>query len=142
MRKEQTNIAKREKLFERDTQDLIEYVKWISQDLGMLRDRGRISEKVISDLKRSGEESVDSLMSTLASHKHKQETLDRNVDGLRVVIVEKESEIASREEEVNNLKRMIELETNEKEIEIRRIRTEIDEQNKVIDRKQNFNFFR
>jgi hypothetical protein len=37
----------------------------------MLRDRGRISEKIISDLKQSGEESVDSLMSTLTQHKHR-----------------------------------------------------------------------
>lgn len=69
----------REKLFERDSVDLIEYVKWISGDLSMLRDRSRISEKVISDLKRTGEDSVDSLMETLSTHKHKQETLDREV---------------------------------------------------------------
>ena len=37
----------------------------------MLRDRGRISEKIISDLKQSGEESVDSLMGTLTHHKHR-----------------------------------------------------------------------
>ena len=69
MRKEETNIQRREKQFERDTQDLIEYVKWISGDLSMLRDRARISEKVINDLKKSGEESVDSLMETLSVNK-------------------------------------------------------------------------
>ena len=58
---------KREKLYERDMQDLIEYVKWIQTDLCMLRDRGRVSEKIISDLKRSGEDSVDSLMNTLST---------------------------------------------------------------------------
>jgi len=71
MRKEETNIMRREKQFERDTVDLIEYVKWISGDLSMLRDRARISEKVINDLKQSGEESVDSLMSTLSQNKQK-----------------------------------------------------------------------
>jgi hypothetical protein len=65
MRQEESLIQKREKLFERDTQDLLEYVKWISADLSMLRDRARIAEKIISDLKKSGEESVDSLMSNL-----------------------------------------------------------------------------
>jgi hypothetical protein len=41
--------------------------------------------------------------------------------------------VAIKEDDINNLKRTIELETNEKELEIRRIKTEIDEQNKVIE---------
>jgi hypothetical protein len=71
MRKEETLIGKREKLYERDMQDLIEYVKWIQTDLCMLRDRGRVSEKIISDLKRSGEDSVDSLMNTLSTNRQR-----------------------------------------------------------------------
>ncbi len=46
----------------------------------MLRDRARVSEKVISDLKRSGQESVDQLMEKLTSNKKKQERLDSEVD--------------------------------------------------------------
>ena len=34
------------------------------------------------------------------------------------------------------MKRLIELETNEKEVEIRRIKTEIEEQNKVMENQQ------
>lgn len=45
--------------------DLVEYVKWVTEDLGALRDRVKIAEKVISDLKRTGEESVESLLSNL-----------------------------------------------------------------------------
>lgn len=48
----------------------------------------------------------------------------------------REDEIAMKEDQINNLKRLVELETNEKEIEIRRIKTEIDEQNKVIEGQQ------
>ena len=133
MRKEETLIQKREKLFEQDTSDVLEYVKWISADLSMLRDRSRIAEKIVSDLKRSGEQSVDSLMSTLAHHKHSQEHLDHEIDSIRAVINAKEHEVSIREGDITNLKRLIELETNEKQIEIRRIKTEIDEQNKVIE---------
>ena len=115
---------------------MIEYVKWISSDLGMLRDRARVSEKVISELKRSGEDSVDTLMETLSAHRTKQDQLDRDVEAQRSIIVGKENQIAAKEDEINGLKRLIELETNEKEIEIRRIRTEIDEQNKVIESQQ------
>jgi hypothetical protein len=48
-----------------DTSDLVEYVKWITGDLGLLRDRVRIAEKVISDLRRTGEENVESLLNNL-----------------------------------------------------------------------------
>jgi len=44
---------------------LVEYVKWITNDLGVLRDRVRIAEKIINDLRRSGEESVESLLNNL-----------------------------------------------------------------------------
>jgi chromosome segregation ATPase len=136
MRQEQKHIQSREKLYDRDYQDLLEYIKWISGDLSMLRDRGRISEKIISDLKQSGEESVDSLMSTLTHHKHRQDALDREVDGLRFVVNQKEREIAVKEGDITNLKRLIELETNEKEVEIRRIKSEIEEQTKVMENQQ------
>ena len=38
-----------------------------------------------------------------------------------------------KEGDITSLKRLIELETNEKEVEIRRIKTEIEEQNKVME---------
>ena len=106
---------------------MIEYTKWISENLSMLRDRGRVAEKVIHDLKKTGEDSVDQLMEKLNVHKHQQESLDREVESLRSVIEQKEEEISFKEEQINNLKRLIEHETNDKEIEIRRIKTEIEE---------------
>jgi hypothetical protein len=50
---------------DKDVQDLVEYVKWITGDLGVLRDRVRIAEKIINDLRRTGEESVESLLNNL-----------------------------------------------------------------------------
>jgi len=54
-----------EKKLDRDLNDLIEYTKWISSECEKLRDRVKASEKEISDLKTSGEASVESLMETL-----------------------------------------------------------------------------
>lgn len=133
LRKEQAHIVRRERQYDQDNTDLVEYVKWVSGDLSMLRDRARVAEKVISDLKRSGQESVDQLMEKLSYNKQKQARLDTDVDALRAVIQGKEQEIARKEDEIVGLKRLIELETNEKEMEIRRIRLEIEEQNKVIE---------
>ena len=53
--------------------------------------------------------------------------MDREVDGLRGVVHGKEREISVKEGDITNLKRLIEMETSEKEVEIRRIKTEIEE---------------
>ena len=67
MEKVEKKIVNIEKNIDRDTGDLVEYVKWITVDLGALRDRVRIAEKIISDLRRTGEESVESLLNNLYS---------------------------------------------------------------------------
>jgi hypothetical protein len=65
-------IAKREKDQDRDIGDLVEYVKWVTGDLGVLRDRVRIAEKIISDLRRSGEENVEALLKNLYEQSKKR----------------------------------------------------------------------
>jgi len=67
MKYEENRIARREKSLDADMKDLVEYVKWVTNDLGVLRDRVRIAEKIISDLRWSGEESVESLLNNLYS---------------------------------------------------------------------------
>lgn len=65
--------VRREKNLDRDMNDMVEYVKWVTDDLGLLRDRVRIAEKIVSDLKRTGEESVESLLTKLyAQSKYKK----------------------------------------------------------------------
>lgn len=75
MNREEVSFKKREKKLDLDTSDLVEYVKWITGDLGKLRDRVRTAEKIINDLRRSGSESVESLLNTLYDCKRKQEAL-------------------------------------------------------------------
>ena len=44
---------------------MIEYVKWITDETSILRQRVRAAEHVISELRKSGETSVESLLDTL-----------------------------------------------------------------------------
>ena len=53
--------------------------------------------------------------------------MEQEADNIRDVINTKEYEISVKEEEVNKLKRLIEMETSEKEIEIKRIRQDIED---------------
>lgn len=71
MEKREKKIVKREKAQDKDMDDLVEYVKWITTDLGVLRDRVRIAEKIISDLRRSGEENVEALLKNLYEQSNK-----------------------------------------------------------------------
>jgi hypothetical protein len=57
--------ATREHRYKKDLYDLIEYTKWITTETGILRERVRKAEAVISSLRKSGESSVESLLKTL-----------------------------------------------------------------------------
>ena len=74
--KKERNHATVEKKLDQDMNDLVEYTKWVSSESQKLKDRVRKSEKVISDLKSSGESSVESLMETLYILKIKQQEMD------------------------------------------------------------------
>ena len=74
--KKERSHANVEKKLDQDMNDLVEYTKWVSSESQKLKDRVRKSEKVISDLKSSGESSVESLMETLYILKIKQQEMD------------------------------------------------------------------
>mmetsp|Transcript_32253 Transcript_32253/g.49368 ORF Transcript_32253/g.49368 Transcript_32253/m.49368 type:complete len:166 (+) Transcript_32253:229-726(+) len=74
--KKEKKAAAIEKELDQKMTDLVEYTKWINDECQLLRDRVRKSEKVINDLRSSGEASVESLMETLYVLKIKQEELE------------------------------------------------------------------
>lgn len=99
--KRQANV---EKKLDQDMNDLVEYTKWVSSESQKLKDRVRKSEKVISDLKSSGESSVESLMETLYILKIKQQEMDAQAQELRDIINTKEIMIKSKEEKKGTIK--------------------------------------
>lgn len=74
--KKESKSAKIEKKLDQDMNDLIEYTKWISFETEKLRDRVRASEKIINDLRTSGEQSVESLMESLYLLKMRAEDME------------------------------------------------------------------
>ena len=62
---EENRFSRKEMNYKKDLYDLIEYVKWITNETGILRERVRKAEAVISSLRQSGESSVESLLKTL-----------------------------------------------------------------------------
>lgn len=122
----------RAKKMEMDQADLVAYVKWITNDLGKLRARVRIAEKIIADLKKSGEESVEQLLNNLFDMKRKEEELANEADNLRDIVASKQDLIERKEGEISRVKSFIERETAAKDAEIQDHSEEIDDQRACI----------
>ena len=72
------------KNYKKELAGLIEYTKWITEETGILRDRVRKAEAVISSLRKSGESSVESLLKTLYKLRQEQERLESEAEMLRL----------------------------------------------------------
>lgn len=104
MENREKNAAVIEKKLDQDLSDLIEYTKWMSGENSKMKSRVRKAEKVISDLRSSGEDSVDQLMETLYLLKIQVEEREAEAEGMRTVIREKEDAIMLKEGEKGMLK--------------------------------------
>jgi spore cortex formation protein SpoVR/YcgB (stage V sporulation) len=113
--------------YKRDLYDLIEYVKWITNETSILRQRVRAAEHVISQLRRSGESSVESLLDTLYILRKKQEKLDAEANALRMDVQTKEAIIKKREEEKGSLKAAIEIQRAEQDFDFSKLRKQLDD---------------
>jgi|DEB0MinimDraft_12_1074336.scaffolds.fasta_scaffold36951_3 hypothetical protein len=83
-----------------------------------MRLRVRKAEKVISDLRTSGEDSVDKLMETLYLLKMKVEERESEAEKMRAIIREKEDMIAQQEGDKAAIKQKIEIDNADRENEI------------------------
>ena len=88
--------------------DLVEYVKWITNETTELRKRLRKAEKIINELRKSGEASVDTMINTLLSLKKKQDMLEAEAEAYRDDIKTKEAIMKEKETEKGDLQSAIE----------------------------------
>ena len=73
---DESKHVKKEVKYKKDMADMIEYVKWITYETGVLRERIRAAESIISQLRKNGEASVESLIQTLYQLRKKQDKLN------------------------------------------------------------------
>lgn len=88
----------------------------------MMKQRVRKAESIISDLRKSGEDSVDKLMETLYYLKLQVEEKERQAEEMREVIKNKEDTIQRKENMKSSLKQKIEINNADKENEIQALR--------------------
>lgn len=119
-------------MYQRDLTDLIEYVKWITTETSILRQRIRSAEKVICQLRSSGKASVESMLDTLFVLRKKQQKLDEEADALRLQVQNKESIIKRREEEKSSLKTGIKNQEADQDQDFSKLRKQLDDQKALI----------
>ena len=129
---EENRYAQRSQNYKKDLNDLVEYVKWITDETAILRARVRKAEAVICQLRKSGEQSVESLLATLYSLRKKQQQLDSEAELLMMHVKSKEMMIKMKEDEKGALKATLESEKSAMDFEFNKLRVQLDHQSKLI----------
>ena len=87
---------------------------------------------MICSLRKSGEQSVESLLKTLYSLRKKQQELDSEADLLMMHVKSKEMMIKMKEDEKGQIKATLETEKRHMDSEFNKLRTQLDQQSKLI----------
>ena len=123
-----------EKQLDQQLSDLVEYVKWISVENSKYKERVRKAEKVINDLRSSGEANVDKLMENLYNLKISVSQKEAEAERMRDVIKRKEDTIMAKENQKASIKQQIEINNADRENEIHALRQELRAQQELMEK--------
>ena len=90
-----SKIDSRDVAQEHNLKDLVKYAKKITAELEDYKQKVELSEKIVSDLQSTGNESVDSLLGMLKKYKRAQRNATEEIDKLQKLILVKDSEITN-----------------------------------------------
>ena len=62
---EENRFNRNERNYKRDLYDLVEYIKHITYETSLLSERIRKSEAFLSNLRKSGEKNIDTILATM-----------------------------------------------------------------------------
>ena len=82
---------------------LINYAKKLTLELEEQREKVAMAESIIADLKRAGSDNIDSLMNLLESYKLKQQETEREIKKMKQLIVLKDDEIITLDQDIQEL---------------------------------------
>jgi chromosome segregation ATPase len=93
----------REKANAKNLKGLINYAKKLTLELESQREKVAMAESIIADLKRAGSDNIDSLMNLLESYKLKQQETEREIKKMRQLIVLKDDELITLDQDIQEL---------------------------------------
>ena len=99
-------IEERDVAQEKNIRNLVKYSKKITAELETYKEKVEMSEKVVQDLRQTGNESVDSLFVMLKRYKRQARNTQEEIDKLNQLLILKDSEISGLNEELHCLNDM------------------------------------
>jgi hypothetical protein len=78
--------AHRMNYLNKDKQWLIKFCNQLKEELGWCKDRVRVAEKIMHDLKATGQESVESLIRTIDGFEAKRQRLENEIAELTRIV--------------------------------------------------------
>jgi chromosome segregation ATPase len=96
-------LDEREKSNAKILKGLINYAKKLTRELDEQREKVQMAESIIADLKRAGSDNIDSLMNLLESYKLKQQETEREIKKMKQLIVLKDDEIITLDQDIQEL---------------------------------------
>ena len=99
-------IEQRDLAQEKNIRGLVKYSKKITAELEEYKQKVEMSERVVQDLRQTGNESVDNLFGMLKRYKRQARNTQEEIDKLNQLIIIKDNEITGLNEELTCLKDM------------------------------------
>ena len=96
-------LEDRDQSQDKNLRNLITYAKKITADLEDYKQKVETSEKIVADLKQSGNESVDSLLGMLKKYKRAMRNTQEEIEKLNQLILVKDNEITTLNQELSAL---------------------------------------
>lgn len=79
---------------------LIKYAKKLTKELEQYRQKVSMAERIIEDLRSTGNESLDSLINMLNSYREKQVQTEEEIEKLKKLVVLKDDELGCLDEDI------------------------------------------
>ena len=99
-------IEKRDIAQEKNIRNLVRYSKKITAELEDYKQKVEMSERVVQDLRQTGNDSVDSLFSMLKRYKRQARNTQEEIDKLNQLMIMKDNEIIGLNQELTALNDM------------------------------------
>ena len=96
-------LDEREKSNAKNLKGLINYAKKLTRELDEQREKVQMAESIIADLKKAGSDNIDSLMNLLQGYKIKEQETAREIKKMKQLIVLKDDELVSLDQDINQL---------------------------------------
>lgn len=93
-------LDSRERYQEKNLKGIVAYAKKLTRELEEFKEKVKMAERIIQDLRNTGNESLDSLISMLEGYKHKQAQTQEEIQKIQRLILVKDDEILGLDEDI------------------------------------------